>query len=70
VAKKRRPESMFLGQIGFEKDMKKIKPVQRKICLLLGHGYTLKEIANIVGKSERTIRRDISKIRATIHKKR
>ena len=61
---------MFLGQIGFEKDMKKIKPVQRKICLLLGHGYTLKEIANIVGKSERTIRRDISKIRATIHKKR
>ena len=57
-------EEKVLSEMRFEAALRKLTPLQRKICKHLAEDYTLKEIARLVGKSERTIRREVTKIKA------
>jgi len=57
-------EEKVLSEMRFEAALRKLTPLQRKICKYLAEDYTLREIARLVGKSERTIRREVTKIKA------
>ena len=60
---------MFLRQRGFEENMKKLTPVQRKICLLLNQGYSERKIARRLKKSRNTISDEKKQIKSIFLRK-
>lgn len=54
------------GAIDFELLLKRLPPIQQKVARLKTEGYTNKEIAKKIGKSERTIYNYLEKLQVLL----